>query len=57
MEGNFLIKDNLLRIGDFVYYYENGNKKIICIYLKGRLFGNKIEWYENGKKKLEGEYI
>lgn len=57
MEGNSSTKDNLLRIGDFVYYYENGNKKTTCTYLKGRPFGNKTEWYENGKKKSEGEYI
>ena len=57
MEGNSSTKDNLLRTGDFAYYYENGNRKSICTYSKGRSFGNKTEWYENGNKKSEGEYI
>ncbi|KFF07558.1 TonB family protein [Flavobacterium reichenbachii] len=57
MEGNSGTKDNLLRRGDFIYYYENGNKKSTCSYEKGRLIGSKTEWYEDGNKKLEGENV
>lgn len=57
MEGNSVAKDNLSPNGDFTYYYENGNKKTVCSYEKGRPNGNTSEWYENGAKKLEGQYI
>lgn len=57
MEGNSSDRDNLLRKGDFIYYYENGNKKSSCSFLKGRPTGNKTEWYEDGNKRLLGEYV
>lgn len=57
MEGNSVAKDNLSPNGYFTYYYENGIKKTVCSYEKGRPNGNTSEWYENGAKKLEGEYI
>lgn len=38
-------------------YYENGNKKSVTNYIKGRVNGKDFEWYENGNKKLEGEYF
>ncbi|MEO8237391.1 MAG: energy transducer TonB [Flavobacterium sp.] len=57
MEGNSSVKNDLLRIGDFIFYYENGNKKSTCSFVKGIAIGNKTEWYEDGNKKLVGEYI
>lgn len=57
MEGTTEDKLGTLKVGEFIYYYENGNKKLYTNYLKGREIGNRIEWYENGNKKLEGEYI
>jgi len=57
MEGNSLIRDALIKEGEFVFYYENGNKKNIAHYYKSRLIGKYDEWYENGLKKAEGEYF
>ncbi|WP_291147731.1 TonB family protein [Flavobacterium sp. UBA7680] len=56
MEGNSITKDNLSPIGDFVYYFENGNKKFTYFYRKGQPMGKAVEWYENGNKKAEREY-
>ncbi|MFV5688551.1 energy transducer TonB [Flavobacterium sp. ZT3R25] len=57
MEGSSKTKNDLTREGEFIYYYENGNKKQISNYKKSRLNGKQLEWYENGDKRLEGEYI
>lgn len=57
MEGTSKTKDAMLRDGECIFYYENGNKKIITNYVKSRPNGKCFEWYENGNKKLEGEYI
>ncbi|WP_310380793.1 energy transducer TonB [Flavobacterium sp.] len=57
MEGTSKTKDANSKEGEFVFYYENGNKKAVTNYLKSRPIGKNSEWYENGNKKLEGEYI
>ncbi|MFB9077889.1 TonB family protein [Flavobacterium procerum] len=57
MEGNSTLKDNLSKKGEFICYYENGNKESVCSYEKGRPKGSKTEWYKDGRKKLEGEYV
>ena len=57
MEGTSKTKDNASKEGEFIFYYENGNKKAVTNYIKSRPNGKSSEWYENGNKKLEGEYI
>jgi hypothetical protein len=56
MEGNSFSKEDLVRVGDYNYYYENGNKKRTEHYNKKKI-GKFEEWYENGSKKQEGEYF
>jgi antitoxin component YwqK of YwqJK toxin-antitoxin module len=57
MEGTSKTKDASVKEGEFVFYYENGNKKEVKNYIQSRPNGKSSEWYENGNKKLEGEYI
>jgi antitoxin component YwqK of YwqJK toxin-antitoxin module len=57
MEGTSKTKDANSKEGEFVFYYENGNKKAVTNYIKSRPNGKSSEWYENGNKKLDGEYI
>lgn len=45
------------KIGTFVYFYENGNRKSISNFNKGILSGNYFEFYENGKNKMVGVYM
>jgi antitoxin component YwqK of YwqJK toxin-antitoxin module len=57
MEGNSKTTDAFSKEGEFVFYYENGNKKSTANYNKNRFIGNSEQWYENGTKKSEGEYF
>lgn len=57
MQGTSKTKDDASKEGEFIFYYENGNKKAVTNYIKSRPNGKCAEWYENGYKKLEGEYI
>ena len=57
MEGNSKTRDGLSKEGEYVYYYENGEKKKTENYIKSRLNGNFSEWYENGNPKLKGEHV
>lgn len=57
MVGKSKTKDAVLKEGEFIFYYDNGNKKSITSYSKGRVTGKDFEWYENGNKKLDGDYI
>lgn len=57
MEGTSKTKDDISKEGEFIFYYENGNKKAVTNYIKSLPNGKCSEWYENGNKKLEGEYI
>ena len=56
MEGMSKTRDDNSKIGEYNWYYENGNKKSTSNYKDGEVFGKELEWYENGNKKLEGEY-
>ena len=49
-------KEGNAREGEFIFYYENGNKKAISYYTKNQLNGKEIQWYENKKIKQEGDY-
>ncbi len=57
MEGTSITKDDKSKEGEFVFYYENGNKKAVTNYVKSRPNGKCSEWYENGNLKLEGVYV
>lgn len=57
MEGTSGNKEGYSKEGEITYYYENGKKKSVTNYIKGRVNGKDFEWYDNGNKKLEGEYI
>jgi antitoxin component YwqK of YwqJK toxin-antitoxin module len=57
MEGKSRTKDDISKEGEFIFYYENGNKKAVTNYEKSLPKGKHFEWYENGAKKLEGKHI
>lgn len=57
MMGESTTKDYINHEGEFIYYYENGNKKASKNFKKGKLDGKSTLWYENGNIKLESEYI
>jgi antitoxin component YwqK of YwqJK toxin-antitoxin module len=57
MIGSSLEKDVLKKDGQFVYYFENGKRKSVVIYLKGKKTGKEFNWYENGNIKSELEYL
>lgn len=49
--------EKLIKEGQFVSYYENGNKKSITNYTKENPNGIAFKWHDNGNKKENGEYI
>ncbi|TDE54222.1 energy transducer TonB [Flavobacterium sp. GT3P67] len=57
MAGTSKTKDRLQKEGQFVYYYENGNKESMASYTNGSQTGKKYNWYQNGQKKSETEYF
>ena len=57
MEGTYKDKELAFKKGNFIYYYDNGNKKTEGVVENERSIGSFLEWYENGVKKAEGEYI
>jgi hypothetical protein len=57
MEGTSKTKEGVSKEGEFIFYYENGNKKEVTNYIKSGPNGKCFKWYENGNKKLEGQYI
>jgi Gram-negative bacterial TonB protein C-terminal len=57
MEGSYKGRDLTYKKGEFIYYYENGNKKFKTNSENSKNTGLYYEWYENGNKKTEGEYI
>ncbi len=57
LEGLTSKKNPVERVGEFIYYYENGNKKKTLNYTKDLPEGQITEWFENGKIKLEGVNI
>nr|WP_315195982.1 energy transducer TonB [uncultured Flavobacterium sp.] len=52
-EGKSIDKDVLWRQGEFIFYYENGNKKTVANFSYGIQEGKDLEYYENGNKKEE----
>ncbi|MGQ9847496.1 MAG: toxin-antitoxin system YwqK family antitoxin [Bacteroidales bacterium] len=44
---------NGLRDGEWIWFYENGNKKRFCVYKNGVKHGTSIFYYKNGQKKSE----
>jgi antitoxin component YwqK of YwqJK toxin-antitoxin module len=57
MKGTSKSKDYLQKEGQFIFYYENGNKKSIANYVNSIPKGKQFDWYENGKIKSEIEYL
>jgi len=57
MIGSTLDRDVIKKDGQFVYYYENGNKKSTVNYLDNKKSGKEFNWYENGNIKSELEYF
>lgn len=57
MIGSTSDRDILKEEGAFVYYYENGNKKLAVNYSKRKKTGKEFNWYENGNPKSELEYF
>jgi antitoxin component YwqK of YwqJK toxin-antitoxin module len=46
----------LIKDGKSIWFYNNGGKKLECIYQNGVLAGKSTSWYENGNKKGESIY-
>lgn len=42
--------------GEQIYYYPNGNKKIVNNYKDGLKFGKSVTYYESGAVEIEGLY-
>jgi antitoxin component YwqK of YwqJK toxin-antitoxin module len=57
MIGASTEKDIIKEEGPYVYYYENGNKKLAVNYSKRKKTGKEFNWYENGNPKSELEYF
>ncbi|TDE29740.1 energy transducer TonB [Flavobacterium ranwuense] len=57
MKGASKAKDYLSKEGQFIYYYENGNKRSIANYVNSRPSGKQYDWHENGQIKSEIEYL
>jgi antitoxin component YwqK of YwqJK toxin-antitoxin module len=57
MIGGSRDKDRLIKEGSFIFYYENGNKKVIANYANSIPKGKQFDWYENGQLKSEIEYL
>lgn len=50
-------RDRMIEEGQFIYYYENGNKQATVNYWNGKKVGKEFAWYENGNVKSEVEYF
>lgn len=57
MIGSSSDRDVLKQEGPFVFYYENGNKKLTVTYANKNKTGKEYNWYENGTLKSELEYF
>ncbi len=55
--GNFKDKYNLLKSGEFIAFYENGNKASIFHFENNVPIGKFYTWYEKGNIKSEGEFL
>lgn len=56
MRGATTNRHKIHKTGNFIYYYENGNKKSIINYLDNKGIGDCLEFYENGEKQYFGEW-
>lgn len=57
MAGTSKSKDYLSKDGQFIFYYENGNKKTIINFVNSLPRGKQFDWYENGQIKSELEHL
>ena len=55
--GTSIDKDIIKPDGQFVTFYENGNKKSIVTFTDKKKSGKEFNWYENGNLKSELEYF
>ncbi|MGX7667450.1 TonB family protein [Flavobacterium pedocola] len=56
--GNSTRKEYIIKTGEWLHFYENGNKKTSISYgEKSKPVGKETNWYENGSLKSEEEYI
>ncbi len=55
--GTSIDKDFIKPEGQFISYYENGNKKSIVTFSHWKKVGKEFNWYENGNIKSEIEYL
>jgi TonB family protein len=53
MEGKYRSIYPDYKTGEFIYWYENGRKKLVCNYVNNVLSGRYVEWYDNGNLKSE----
>ncbi|MEM1134815.1 MAG: energy transducer TonB [Bacteroidota bacterium] len=57
MEGQFNEPEAKSKQGRFVWYYENGKKKVESNFIRNKRLGEHKTWYEFRKPKLVGEYF
>lgn len=55
--GKYTDKYNLLKAGEYISYYENGNKSSFFHFDNNQPIGKFYTWYEKGNIKSEGEFI
>ncbi|OXA79879.1 Antitoxin component YwqK of the YwqJK toxin-antitoxin module [Flavobacterium aquidurense] len=55
--GTTLDRDVIRKEGQFISYYENGNKQSNVNFVKTKKSGKEFNWYENGNIKSEIEYF
>lgn len=55
--GNLKDKYSLLKSGEFVSFYENGNRQSIFSFEDNLPIGKFFTWYEKGNIKSEGEFL
>ena len=53
MEGAYRSINPDMKMGKFLYWYQNGNRHIECFFKEGKLEGQYREWYDNGILKTE----
>jgi TonB family protein len=57
MAGTLKDKYRYVKTGNFVSYYENGNKESIVHYVDNMPIGKFYSWYEKGAKEIVGEFL
>lgn len=56
MTGNYKSINPDYKLGEFYYYYQNGQLQIECSYHKNKLEGKYLEYYKNGQLKSSMYY-